>query len=70
MNFQLLLRFVQGLSFLLALGGVVTAIVITDLSIADIFAAILAFLPTGWGILCVTSLSLSLSLSLSWSYVI
>ncbi|KAL8505877.1 hypothetical protein ACS0TY_016920 [Phlomoides rotata] len=54
-NFQLLLRFVQGLSFLLALGGVVTAVVLTDLSITDIFASILAFLPTGWGILCIAS---------------
>lgn len=53
-NFQLLLRFVQGLSFLLALAGLATAVAITKLSITDIFACILAFIPTGWGILSVS----------------
>ncbi|XP_073063640.1 callose synthase 9-like isoform X1 [Primulina eburnea] len=52
-NFQLLLRFIQGLSFLLALTGLIVAIAFTDLSITDIFACILAFLPTGWGILSI-----------------
>ncbi|XP_031113012.1 callose synthase 9 isoform X2 [Ipomoea triloba] len=52
-NFQLLLRFVQGLSFLLALAGLATAVAITKLSITDIFACILAFIPTGWGILSI-----------------
>ena len=54
-NFQLLLRFIQGLSFLLAVAGLAIAVVFTDLSIADVFASILAFVPTGWGILCVSS---------------
>ncbi|CAK9172604.1 unnamed protein product, partial [Ilex paraguariensis] len=50
-NFQLLLRFIQGLSFLLALAGLAVAVVLTNLSVPDIFACILAFVPTGWGIL-------------------
>ncbi|CAH9106645.1 unnamed protein product [Cuscuta epithymum] len=54
-NFQLLLRFVQGLSFLLALAGLATAVALTELSIADVFASILAFIPTGWGILSIAS---------------
>ncbi|KAL6966330.1 Callose synthase 9 [Sarracenia purpurea var. burkii] len=54
-NFQLLLRFVQGLSFLLALAGLIIAIVLTDLSVPDVFASILAFLPTGWGILSIAA---------------
>ncbi|KAB1227940.1 Callose synthase 9 [Morella rubra] len=54
-NFQLLLRFIQGLSFLVAVAGVVVAVVLTDLSISDIFACILAFVPTGWGILSIAS---------------
>ncbi|OMP02607.1 Glycosyl transferase, family 48 [Corchorus capsularis] len=54
-NFQLLLRFIQGLSFLLAIAGVAAAVVFTDLSITDIFACILAFIPTGWGILCIAA---------------
>jgi callose synthase len=55
-NFQLLLRFIQGLAFLVALAGVVIAVVLTELSLPDIFACILAFVPTGWGILSVSSL--------------
>ncbi|XP_027148631.1 callose synthase 9 [Coffea eugenioides] len=52
-NFQLVLRFIQGVSFLLALAGLAAAVVFTKLSVSDIFACILAFLPTGWGILCI-----------------
>jgi callose synthase len=54
-NFQLLLRFIQGLSFLVALAGLVIAVVLTDLSISDVFACILAFVPTGWGILSIAA---------------
>ncbi|KAJ7957439.1 Callose synthase-like protein [Quillaja saponaria] len=54
-NFQLLLRFIQGLSFLLALAGLVVAVILTELSVADIFACILAFVPTGWGILSIAA---------------
>lgn len=56
MNFQLLLRFVQGLTFMIALAGVAVAVVLTDLSVSDIFACILAFIPTGWMILSVSFL--------------
>ncbi|CAG7878192.1 hypothetical protein BRARA_E03232 [Brassica rapa] len=52
-NFQLVLRFVQGVSLLVALAGIVVAIVLTNLSVTDIFASILAFIPTGWGILSI-----------------
>lgn len=54
-NFQLLLRFIQGVSFLLAVAGLAVAVAFTDLSIPDIFACILAFVPTGWGILSIAS---------------
>lgn len=57
-NFQLLLRFVQGLSFLLAVAGLAAAVVLTDLTVTDVFACILAFIPTGWGILSVRPLFL------------
>jgi len=50
------LRFVQGLFLLLALAGLAVAIILTELSVPDIFATILAFIPTGWGILSVCSL--------------
>uniref|UniRef100_A0AAU6MUB7 1,3-beta-glucan synthase n=1 Tax=Paeonia lactiflora TaxID=35924 RepID=A0AAU6MUB7_PAELC len=52
-NFQLVLRFIQGLFFLSALAGLAVAVALTDLSIADVFACILAFIPTGWGILSI-----------------
>ncbi|XVF69743.1 hypothetical protein PTKIN_Ptkin11bG0106300 [Pterospermum kingtungense] len=54
-NFQLLLRFIQGLSFLVVIAGLAAAVVITKLSISDIFACILAFVPTGWGILLIAA---------------
>ncbi|KAH0784831.1 hypothetical protein KY290_004429 [Solanum tuberosum] len=54
-NFQLLLRFVQGLSFLLAVAGLAAAIVLTELTVTDVFACILAFIPTGWGILSIAA---------------
>ncbi|CAA0815270.1 Callose synthase 9 [Striga hermonthica] len=52
-NFQLLLRFIQGVAFLLAAAGLAVAIVLTNLTITDVFACLLAFLPTGWGILSI-----------------
>ncbi|GKU94176.1 hypothetical protein SLEP1_g7703 [Rubroshorea leprosula] len=54
-NFQLLLRFIQGLSFLLVLAGLAIAVIVSSLSITDIFACILAFVPTGWGIICIAA---------------
>ncbi|KAL3379244.1 hypothetical protein AABB24_000121 [Solanum stoloniferum] len=54
-NFQLLLRFVQGLSFLLAVAGLAAAVVLTELTVTDVFACILAFIPTGWGILSIAA---------------
>lgn len=44
---------------MLALAGLTVAVILTDLSVPDIFASVLAFIPTGWGILSVSSLSLS-----------
>ncbi|XP_062083872.1 callose synthase 9 [Humulus lupulus] len=54
-NFQLLLRFIQGISFLVALAGITVAIILTDLTVPDIFACILAFVPTGWGLLSIAA---------------
>ncbi|TXG73150.1 hypothetical protein EZV62_001729 [Acer yangbiense] len=54
-NFQLLLRFIQGISLILLLAGLAVAANLTALTIGDIFACVLAFIPTGWGILCIAS---------------
>ncbi|KAI3696996.1 hypothetical protein L6452_29684 [Arctium lappa] len=52
-NFQLILRFIQGVAFMLALAGITVAVVLTGLTVADVFACILAFVPTGWGLLSI-----------------
>ena len=53
-SFQLMIRFIQGVTSLGLLAGIILVVVFTDLSIADLFASILAFIPTGWTILCVS----------------
>ncbi|OVA03159.1 Glycosyl transferase [Macleaya cordata] len=54
-NFQLILRFIQGVSFMLAMAGLAVAVILTNLSLPDIFASILAFVPTGWGIISIAA---------------
>lgn len=54
-NFQLFLRFIQGIFFMVALAGLAVAVALTELSVMDIFACILAFVPTGWGILSIAA---------------
>lgn len=49
-------RFIQGLALLVSLAGIIVAVVLTELSVTDIFACVLACLPTGWGILSVSLL--------------
>lgn len=48
---------------MLALAGLAVAIKFTDLTIVDIFASILVFVPTGWGILSVSLFTLVSSVS-------
>ncbi|KAG5416542.1 hypothetical protein IGI04_004109, partial [Brassica rapa subsp. trilocularis] len=52
-SFRLVRRFIQGLALLVSLAGIIVAVVLTELSVQDIFASVLAFLPTGWGILSI-----------------
>ncbi|KAK4479931.1 hypothetical protein RD792_012983 [Penstemon davidsonii] len=51
-SFQLVLRFMQGVTSLGIIVAVCLVVIFTELSIADLFASILAFIPTGWFILC------------------
>jgi len=55
-HFQLFLRLVKSIALLMVLAGLIVAIVFTNLSVTDVFASILAFVPTGWGILSVSFL--------------
>ena len=53
-NFQMFLRLIQGTVFVVMIAGVVLLVVLTDVSVGDLFASFLAILPTGWGILSVS----------------
>ncbi|XP_031403212.1 callose synthase 10 isoform X2 [Punica granatum] len=53
-KFQFLfVRFIQGVTSLGLIAAISLLVVFTDLTIADLFASFLAFIPTGWGILSV-----------------
>uniref|UniRef100_A0A0D3FD31 1,3-beta-glucan synthase n=1 Tax=Oryza barthii TaxID=65489 RepID=A0A0D3FD31_9ORYZ len=52
-HFQLFLRLIKSIALLMVLAGLVVAVVFTSLSVKDVFAAILAFVPTGWGVLSI-----------------
>ncbi|MCL7026735.1 hypothetical protein MKW94_027144 [Papaver nudicaule] len=60
-NFQLLLRFIQGITAIGLIAALSLVVFFTDLSIPDLFASILAFIPTGWAIL---------SLAITWKWII
>jgi callose synthase len=53
-HFQLFLRLVKSIALLMVLAGLIVAIVRTKLTVTDVLASILAFVPTGWGILSVS----------------
>ncbi|VAI10891.1 unnamed protein product [Triticum turgidum subsp. durum] len=52
-HFQLLLRLVKSIALLVVLAGLVVAIARTHLTVVDVLASILAYVPTGWGILSI-----------------
>ncbi|CAM6094411.1 unnamed protein product [Calypogeia fissa] len=52
-NFQLFLRLFQGVLFLAIVAAIVVCVVFTSLTVGDCFAIILAFIPTGWGLLSI-----------------
>ncbi|KAI4303806.1 hypothetical protein MLD38_039399 [Melastoma candidum] len=60
-NYQLFMRFVQGVTSLGLITAVILVLVFTGLTIADLFACILAFIPTGWCIIC---------LAITWKKVV
>uniref|UniRef100_A0A2P2MBN5 Transferase transferring glycosyl groups n=1 Tax=Rhizophora mucronata TaxID=61149 RepID=A0A2P2MBN5_RHIMU len=60
-NYQLLMRFMQGVTSILLITALCLVVAFTKLSIPDLFASILAFIPTGWAIIC---------LSVTWKKVV
>lgn len=53
-DFQLMFRILKALLFLGFLSVMTVLFVVCSLTISDLFAAILAFMPTGWAILLVS----------------
>ncbi|KVI06253.1 Glycosyl transferase, family 48, partial [Cynara cardunculus var. scolymus] len=51
-NFQLVLRFIQGVAALSLIAALCLVVIFTDLSVPDLFASCLAFVATGWAIIC------------------
>ncbi|KAL9843247.1 Callose synthase 10 [Arabidopsis thaliana] len=60
-NILLALRFLQGVASITFIALIVVAIAMTDLSIPDMFACVLGFIPTGWALL---------SLAITWKQVL
>lgn len=58
-HFQLMFRFIQGVTALGLVAALALVVALTELSIQDLFACILAFIPTGWAILCVSLIAYS-----------
>ncbi|CAN6285923.1 unnamed protein product [Urochloa humidicola] len=52
-HFQLFLRLVKSIALLMVLAGLIVAVWFTELSVKDVFASFLAFVPAGWGILSI-----------------
>lgn len=53
-NFQLMFRLIKGLIFLTFVSILVTLIALPHMTVQDIIVCILAFMPTGWGMLLVS----------------
>lgn len=52
-DFQLMFRILKALLFLGFLSVMTVLFVVCELTLTDLFASLLAFLPTGWAILLV-----------------
>ena len=53
-NFQLVFRLIKGLISLTFLAVFITLIAVPHMTLQDIIVCILAFMPTGWGLLLVS----------------
>ncbi|CAD5193134.1 callose synthase 10-like [Musa acuminata AAA Group] len=49
---QLMMRLTQGIAAIGLIAGLVLVVALTNLTIPDLFACVLAIIPTGWAILC------------------
>ncbi|GAB2216631.1 hypothetical protein Droror1_Dr00024407 [Drosera rotundifolia] len=56
-DLQLVFRLIKGFLFLTSVGILVTLIVVAKMTFLDIIVCILAFMPTGWGLLLIAQAS-------------
>lgn len=54
-DFQLMFRILKALLFLGFMSVMAVLFIVFGLTVTDLFAAILAFMPTGWALLLVSS---------------
>eukprot|EP00250_Pteridium_aquilinum_P008090 c17661_g1_i2 orf=354-6008(+) len=52
-RFQMFLRLIQGSLFIVIIGSLVAVVALTRLTVGDVFASLLALIPTGWAILSI-----------------
>ncbi|KAK9124975.1 hypothetical protein Scep_013821 [Stephania cephalantha] len=52
-EFQLVFRLIKGLIFLTFLAIIITLIAVPHMTVQDIFVCVLAFMPSGWGLLLI-----------------
>ncbi|CAA2975257.1 callose synthase 3 [Olea europaea subsp. europaea] len=65
-NFQLVFRLIKGLIFVTFVSILAILIALPHMTPRDILVCILAFMPTGWGLLLVSDMFLSCTLSCSF----
>lgn len=53
-SFQLLFRMIKGLVFLAFVTVLITLLALPLITVKDLFICMLAFMPTGWGMLLVS----------------
>nr|XP_043615272.1 callose synthase 10 isoform X2 [Erigeron canadensis] len=51
-GFQLIIRLMQGVTALGLIAALILVVIFTGLSVSDLFASFLAFVATGWAIIC------------------
>lgn len=69
-DFQLMFRILKALLFLGFMSVMTVLFVVGGLTISDLFAGILAFLPTGWAILLVSFKLGKKKITIKLSYII
>ncbi|MCO5596326.1 hypothetical protein L7F22_050387 [Adiantum nelumboides] len=52
-NYQMLLRLVQGIFLFMIVISLVLALALRKINVLDILASFLALVPTGWGLICI-----------------